>query len=341
MKSYIVVHPDFDRSWPFAADYFHEVWQKQAEVIFVRLESEDRRPIGEIISDPAHVDRLVCLNVPVTLSCLQSLENLKEAAIFPPHHRTPSELQFDAAREYAEKAGIRLYRHTTSGYWGESVSECALALTLCALRRIPQLHRQIITDKTPWNYGYRNEPELVRGGQFGDDVRFTNGTVKGKRVRIVGAGNIGSRYASFMKILGADVAVWDPFASDPCFHRAGSRKVWRLDELVQDAEIFAPMVPLNDSTEELVTAKHIQSLPKGCLVVLVTRAKICDVDAIRERVLADELALAADVWDVEPLPLDDPLLGRHNVVHTPHIAGRTMDANREWVEMLAAQFLPR
>jgi phosphoglycerate dehydrogenase-like enzyme len=55
---------------------------------------------------------------------------------------------------------------------------------------------------------------------------------------------------------------------------------------------------------------------------------------LRERVLADELALAADVWDVEPLPIDDPLLGRHNVVHTPHIAGRTRDAN------LAAQFDP-
>lgn len=75
-------------------------------------------------------------------------------------------------------------------------------------------------------------------------------------------------------------------------------------------------------------------------MVLVTRAKICDVTALRKRVLADELALAADVHDIEPLPLDDPLLGRHNVVHTPHIAGRTMYANQQWAEILAAQFLP-
>ena len=51
--------------------------------------------------------------------------------------------------------------------------------------------------------------------------------------------------------------------------------------------------------------------------------------------------VAADVWDVEPLPLDDPLLGRHNVVHTPHNAGRTIDANELWTEKLVVQFKPR
>ena len=57
--------------------------------------------------------------------------------------------------------------------------------------------------------------------------------------------------------------------------------------------------------------------------------------------LNDELALAADVFDVEPVPLDSPLLGRHNVVHTPHNAGRTRDANHAWVDDQIARFKPR
>ena len=101
-----------------------------------------------------------------------------------------------------------------------------------------------------------------------------------------------------------------------------------------------PVLPLTDKTAGLVTAAHIDALPRGTLVVLVTRAGICDMTAVRRRVLAGELSLAADVFDVEPLPLDDPLLGHPNVVHTPHNAGRTKQAGERWAEMLLEQFAP-
>ena len=333
MDSCIVVHPNFDRTWPFAADHFHNLWKEQGNVFFLRLDHSDDHRLGEVLPEPSCVKRLVCLNVPVTLDCLKALENLEEA-VFQPGLK-------DEPREYADKSGIKQYRHTSEGFWGQSVSEFALALTLCGLRRMPQLHHEILSSHEPWNYSAKEGKPGTRGAQFGDDPSFSNGTVRGKKVRIVGIGNIGSRYASFMNMLGADVAAWDPFASDPCFHRAGARKEWHLDALVRDADIFAPMLPLRESTSGLVTAEHIHALPKGCLVVLVTRARICDVAAIRKRVLADEIALAADVFDIEPLPLNDPLLGRHNVVHTPHNAGRTEDANKQWAEHLAAQFQPR
>ncbi len=55
--------------------------------------------------------------------------------------------------------------------------------------------------------------------------------------------------------------------------------------------------------------------------------------------LADELSLAAD-FDLEPVPLTDLLLGRPNVTHTPHVAGRTEDANHRFAEALAELFTP-
>jgi D-3-phosphoglycerate dehydrogenase len=73
-------------------------------------------------------------------------------------------------------------------------------------------------------------------------------------------------------------------------------------------------------------------------VVVVTRAHAVDMAALRERILADELAGAFDVYDLEPLPVDDPLRGRANVVHTPHIAGRTREANLRTADIIADDF---
>ncbi len=338
MGNLIAVHPSFDHVWPFAADHFHALWAEQGEVEFVRLAPGDERALGEIVAKPASFRRAVCLGVKATKACLEKCTALEEATFQGAYSAQVSE----ECGAYLADKGVVVYAHPSEGFWGQSVSEFGLALTLSGLRRIPQLHHEILTSLEPWNY---EQPGGVgvpggRGHQFGDDANFTSGTLAGKRVRIVGAGNIASRYASFAAFMGADVAVWDPYASEPCFHRAGSRREYHLERLVQDAEIFVPMVPLMESTKGLVKREHIDALPKGCLVVMVTRAKICDTEAIRRRVLADELSLAADVWDVEPLPLDDPLLGRHNVVHTPHNAGRTIDANRAWAEKLAMQFRP-
>ena len=305
---------------------------------FARVEAGDERRLGEILSEPAAIRRVVSLGVRTTVECLDGMPNLAESALC----HLPDGDSYTELMTEVERRGVRVRKPEVSEFWGQCVAEFALALTLCGLRRIPQLHHEILTSQDPWNY---SPPDGIgrpgcRGQQFGDDPNFASGTIARKRVRVVGAGNIGSRYAKFCTMLGAEVATWDPFATYPGFHGAGARREYHLDQLVKDAEIFAPMVPLDDATRGLVTADHIDALPNGCLVVLVTRAAICDMEAVRRRVLTDEISLAADVWHIEPLPLDDPLLGRHNVVHTPHNAGRTIHANHRWAEILAAQFEP-
>jgi phosphoglycerate dehydrogenase-like enzyme len=75
------------------------------------------------------------------------------------------------------------------------------------------------------------------------------------------------------------------------------------------------------------------------LVVVITRAHAVDMEALRERIVKDELAGAFDVYDNEPVPVDDELRNRDNVVHTPHIAGRTIDANLRVADMTVDDFV--
>ncbi|UPV73905.1 hypothetical protein M0R89_15345 [Halorussus limi] len=293
MSSQIVVHPEFDRVWPFAADHLHSLWAEQGPVEFTRLDDTDSRDLCQVLPDPQTVTRLVSLGVPISNDCLDQLTALEEAVVYSPSSMYSTD---EEIATQLEASGVTVYRQPSEGFWGQSVAEFAVGLTIAGLRRIPQLHKEIITNQEPWDYDPDETPEPGgRGHQFGDDPAFTNGTIAGKRVRIVGVGNIGSRYADFTSSMGATVAAYDPYADEPCFHRSDARKVWRLDELVTNADIFAPMVPLTEETEGLVTAEHINALPSGCLIVLVTRAQVCDMEAVRDRVSADEIALAADV----------------------------------------------
>ncbi len=336
MKSVIVVHPRFDGTWPFVANYLHELWRDSE---LVRLAANETRTLEHFIDNPGTVTRLISLMAPLSAKGLRSFTSLEEAVFYTnPYGEQPPE----DCLEVLKRNNVTLYKHDSEGYWGQSVSEFALALTLCTLRKIPQGYREMMTSLGPWNYAPADgigQPN-TRGVQYCDDMRFTSGTLEGKRVRIIGAGNIGSRYASFANFMGADVATWDPYANESSFHRAGARRVRHLEQLFEDAEIFAPMLPLTPTTQGLITAKHIRALPKGCLVVLVTRAMICDFATVKERVLNDELSLAADVFDLEPVPLADPLIGRHNVIHTPHMAGRTKEANFNFAQSLIDMFLP-
>lgn len=341
MHAAILVHPRFDGIWPWAADHARAVWSAGATVDFIRVAAGETRPAGELLPSGAAVERLLVLGVPLTAACVARWPRLREIA-WSNDGLGWDEPARQPALEALASRGVRVLRHPSEGFWGQSVSEFGFALTLAGLRRIPQLHRAMLADPSVWRY---DPPDGIgvpgqRGQQYGDDPRFTSGTLAGKRVRIVGAGNIASRYASFCHGFGADVAAWDPFAAETAFHRSGARREHFLERLVREAEIFAPMVPLTEKTRGLVTAAHVDALPRGTLVVLVTRAGICDMAAVRRRVLAGELALAADVFDVEPLPPGDPLLGHPNVVHTPHYAGRTRHANERWADALLEQFQP-
>jgi D-3-phosphoglycerate dehydrogenase len=212
--------------------------------------------------------------------------------------------------------------------WAQSVGETALGLAIGALRQIPQWHGRMAQGERLWEYAY---------GQFCDNPDFANGDLGTKQVGVIGLGAIGSRVARWCVALGATVHGFDPFVPEARVREWGVEPV-ELDRLVEESEVVFVLVPPTPSAKHLLNRERIGRLRQGALLVAVTRAHALDMAALRERILADELAGAFDVYDIEPLPPDDPLRGRANVVHTPHIAGRTQDANLRVADLIADDF---
>lgn len=213
--------------------------------------------------------------------------------------------------------------------WGQSVAECGFGLILSSLRKLPHWHRRVADGEFDWTYPYQ---------QFCDDPEFLNGELGTKTVGIVGLGAIGARIAKWCAAFGSTVLAHDPFVPDERFNDCSAEQC-DIDSLVDRAQVLVIAVPPTPSAQKIVNAERVARITQGGIVLTITRTAAIDTQALRERVLANELFWASDVYDVEPLPPDDPIIGRDNVIHVPHIAGRTMDANIRLADILAEDFI--
>ena len=316
-KFVMTCRPDLVKIWPFVEERLVERLGNSGEVEVRVVESG--RAIDEVV-DLQCVDGLAWFGGQITEATLAAAPRLRMIGGVTDNAGFGLPLPALAARN------VTLIDATRA--WAPSVAEVALALTLSALRRIPQWHGRMASGEILWDFPYQ---------QFCDAPDFVNGDLGTKRVGIIGLGQIGRRVAQCCVVLGSTVDGYDPFLP-PDLVRSWGVQPTSLDALVEAAQVVFILVPPTPSARHLLSAERIARLQRGTLVVVVTRAHAVDMTALRQRIVADELAGAFDVYDVEPLPVDDPLRNRPNVVHTPHIAGRTRDANRRVADVIADDF---
>ena len=130
MRSVICVHERFDAHWPFAADYWHACWQAQGDCELYHSEDPEARAM-QLITNPETVTRLVLLGFPAEDEDLDPFTSLEECFHYGMRRVSAEGI------EKAEVRGVSFIKHWVDVYWGQSVAEYGLALTLCALRRIP------------------------------------------------------------------------------------------------------------------------------------------------------------------------------------------------------------
>ena len=191
-----------------------------------------------------------------------------------------------------------------------SVAEGAVLLMLATLRRLPALDRA-----TREGRGWPSDPRL------GETVRDIGACTVG----LVGYGNIAKHVAGIVAAMGATV-----------LHTSTSDDGlpgWRpLSELLAASDIVSLHLPLTDDTHGLLGRAALARMKPGAVLVNTSRGAIVDQDALVDALRNGRLAAAGlDVFDVEPVPPDNPLLSLDNVVLTPHVTWYTVDTMRRYL----------
>jgi D-3-phosphoglycerate dehydrogenase / 2-oxoglutarate reductase len=135
---------------------------------------------------------------------------------------------------------------------------------------------------------------------------------------LIGCGRIGSAVASMLTAIVGSVVVYDPFAADL---PAGVEPVDSLETLMSRSHIVSLHVPLSPETKGLLSAERLAALRPGTLLVNVSRGGLVDETALAAALTSGQIGGAAlDVFEVEPLPSDSPLLAAPNTLFSPHVA---------------------
>ena len=154
-------------------------------------------------------------------------------------------------------------------------------------------------------------------------LRVENVLLQGKTLGVIGTGNVGAELARLANALGMHVVAWTFHPSPARAAELGVRFV-ELEELLREADVLSLNVRLSDDTRGMIGERELALMKQGSLLVNGGRGELVDKAALVGALRSGHLAGAAlDVYDVEPLPPDDPILSCEQVVLTPHLADQT------------------
>ncbi len=217
----------------------------------------------------------------------------------------------------AERLGVAV-RNVTA-YGTASVAQHSLMLILALANRLPLYQRDVAAGR--WN----TSPFFCL---------MEHGTLQleGKRLVVVGQGELGRRVAALAEAFGMQVT----FAARPGNEANDSRP--GLAALAPEADVITLHCPLTEATRHLVDAALLATLKPGALLVNCARGGIIDEEAALAALRAGRLGgLGVDVLPVEPPrdghPLLDALGEPLNLIVTPHNAWITPEARQRIVAL--------
>lgn len=220
----------------------------------------------------------------------------------------------------ATRRGVAVFNAPFSNT--RSVAELVLAQAILLLRGIPEKNAR--AHRGGWQKSAKNSYEI-----------------RGKKLGIIGYGNIGTQFSVLAESLGMEVYFYDVVSK---LSIGNARQVGSLKELLNLADVVSLHVPATQATHYMFGAEQFAQMKPGSILMNASRGTVVDIDALAEAISSGKLLGAAiDVFPVEPKSNDEefvsPLREFDNVILTPHIGGSTMEAQenigKEVAEKLA------
>ena len=155
--------------------------------------------------------------------------------------------------------------------------------------------------------------------------------LEGRTLGVVGLGKLGTKVAKVGQALGMKVIAWSTNLTAEAAAAVGATRVEK-QELFAQADVVTLHLILSDRSRGIVGAAELGAMKPGAMLVNTSRGPLVDQPALLEALHAGHIRAGIDVYDIEPLPADHPLLKAPNTVLTPHLGYVTEENYRAYFQ---------
>ena len=204
-----------------------------------------------------------------------------------------------------------------------SVAELSLGLMLALARKISNADRTM--HKGEWNKS-----------------QYLGFTLKGKKLGLVGYGNIAKELAKMAIGLGMIVGVYSRFSKGQAAideaKGIGCSIYPTLEDLLKEAQIISLHLPSTPQTENILNETRIRLMRNDAIIINTARGSLIDESALLNALKSKQIAGAGlDVYREEPLKDKNLIEYDENLILTPHIASQTIETQTEAASSIATK----
>lgn len=261
---------------------------------------EEKFEVVKSFENIEDIDGIIVRNKKITREIIEKAKNLKVISV----HGTGVDFVDIKA---AEDNGVIVTR--VPGENAQSVAELAVSFILSLSRKHKMINNGLCEGKFK---------------EFGMNELIGN-EVSGKKLGLVGGGNVSSKVALIMKnAFNCDVYCYDPYISEEEHKNKGYIKVDNIIELFNISDFISISVPLTKETDNLINKDIFENCNDDLILVNTSRGGIVNEEDLYEALISNKIkAAASDVFVKEPPEKENKLLHLDNFIGTLHVGGST------------------
>ncbi|MBL06550.1 MAG: 3-phosphoglycerate dehydrogenase [Chloroflexi bacterium] len=303
--SKIVIVDDDPQVVTYDSSLFNDLKDNNEIEVFKSLPKDSREIISRL--NNAHTAVITKATTKINNNILENLPQLRHIAVFG---IALDHIDVDSAkRNNIEITNI-------PDVLTNSVAEHSIGLMISLIKKIPELDRRVRNNEWP-----------------SIDVDL----FEGKTLGIIGAGAIGEKVARIGYNLGMKIIISPVLRLDKVRNLSFQEiaKVSDLNYLVSNSDVISLHTRIVQETEYLIDTDQFAIMKSNAILVNTARGKLVNEKALYDSLISGKIAGAAlDVFEKEPLSLNNRLKSLSNVILTPHNAANSHEVKNESIKKL-------